>query len=215
MRLNYKLAGFDFDGTLADSADWFIEVLNHLAGEFHFKALSAQDREKMRGLHTREILKHLGIPMWKLPRIAARMRRLAARDRDQIRLFPGIPALFEELHHHGVRIAVISSNSEENVRRIFGSKMTGFTTHFNCGASLFGKTTRLKAVLRRFKLSPSEAIYVGDELRDAIAAREANWHFGGVAWGYSSPEALLAHSPEQFFTRVEEIVPALVDSSAI
>lgn len=37
-----------------------------------------------------------------------------------------------------------------------------------------------------------EAIYVGDEVRDAEAAREARVDFGAVGWGQHSPEALRA-----------------------
>jgi phosphoglycolate phosphatase len=58
-------------------------------------------------------------------------------------------------------------------------------------------------------VNPSDAIYIGDELRDAIAAREAGMHFGAVAWGYATPEALLTRSPDHFFREVAEIAPRL------
>ena len=68
------------------------------------------------------------------------------------------------------------------------------------GPRLFGKPAKLRRVVQRFAVPPSQAIYVGDELRDGEAAQAAGIDFAAVAWGYSTPEALRAQRPARFFT---------------
>jgi phosphoglycolate phosphatase len=53
---------------------------------------------------------------------------------------------------------------------------------------------------------------VGDEIRDAEAARAVGLDFIGVSWGYTKPEALQPHSKEPLFSTPEEIL-ALVGSA--
>lgn len=65
-----RLVLFDFDGTLADSADWFLGVFDQVADRFGYRRLAPGDRERLRGLDSRAILRHLDIPVWKLPLLA-------------------------------------------------------------------------------------------------------------------------------------------------
>ena len=60
-------------------------------------------------------------------------------------------------------------------------------------------------MLKRSGVLPSEAICIGDEIRDADAARAVGIAFGAVAWGFTDVEALRAHEPEMVFVRMEEI----------
>jgi phosphoglycolate phosphatase len=77
--------------------------------------------------------------------------------------------------------------------------------HYSCGASLFGKGPKLRAVLRSSGIPAAEAICIGDEIRDLEAAREAGLAFGAVTWGYTQPASLRAHGPEEVFESFEEI----------
>ena len=47
---NRDLAIFDFDGTIADSAEWFGNALNELARHNGFREISAEQREMLRGV---------------------------------------------------------------------------------------------------------------------------------------------------------------------
>jgi phosphoglycolate phosphatase len=77
---NRNLAIFDFDGTIAGSATWFAGALNELARRNGFREVSAEQRERLRGLSTRAIFAYLGIPSGKLPLVVRQLREIAARD---------------------------------------------------------------------------------------------------------------------------------------
>ncbi|WP_434619743.1 HAD hydrolase-like protein [Azospirillum sp. B2RO_4] len=204
-RRGYRLAVFDFDGTLADSFPWFIGVLNGVADRYGFNRVRADEVERLRGYDARQIMRHLRVPGWKLPFIANHMRQLMARDIDGIRLFDGVPEMLRALNGMGVAVAVVSSNSVENIRNILGAETAGRVAHYGCGASLFGKAAKFRKVLRAAGVPAELAVGIGDEVRDIDAARKLGMGCAAVAWGYARADALAARRPDRLLTRVEEI----------
>ena len=205
-----RLAIFDSDGTLADSFPWFARVLNGVADKYRFRPVAPDEIEALRGLNARELIAHLGVARWKVPLIARHMRKMKARER--IPLFPGTEAMLSTLSQRGVTVAMVSSDNEKNIRATLGRELSALVKHYACGASLFGKASKFKAVLRASGIPASETIAIGDELRDLEAARAAGIAFGAVSWGYTAPEALRAHAPELMFTSMDEICDRLSGS---
>jgi len=138
------------------------------------------------------------------------VRALKARCAGEIPLYEGVPELLRDLAGGGARVAVVSSDGEDSVRRTLGAGAAGRVAYFACGASLFGKAPKIRRVLRAAGVPPADAIAIGDETRDAEAAAEAEVAFGAVAWGYALPEALRARRPDHFFSRVGDIAPVVL-----
>jgi len=157
----YKLISFDFDGTLADSADWVFDRLNQLAGEFKFKSILREEEHIVRGLDTGEMMKYLAVPAWRIPQILARMRSFAAGDVHRLRLFPGIPEMFRGLRNLNLNMGIVSSNSEAIIRQLIGPEIASWVKHYGCGSSLFGKAAKLKTMLRATKTAAPKAIISG------------------------------------------------------
>lgn len=212
--MKYRLAIFDFDGTLADSFPWFLGVVNEAAALYRFRSLGPDEAEALRGHDARRIIRHLALPAWKLPLVARWMRRRMARDIATISLFPGIGEMLHRLSAEGVALGVVSSNAPANVRRVLGPANAALIRHYGCGASLFGKRAKLRRVLRESGVPAASALCVGDEIRDLHAARAEGIAFGAVAWGYTRVDALAAHAPDEVFTGVDEIVERVVRLSA-
>jgi phosphoglycolate phosphatase len=211
--MRYDLAIFDFDGTLADTGPWMFGAINRAAARFGFPQKTVEEIEQMRGLPNREIMRALGIQPWKLPRIAMYMRKLAAAEIGQLALFPGIDGMLARLASGGMRLAIVSSNSEQNVRRVMG-KAGELIGHYECGASMFGKARRFKRVLQRAGVPAARAIAIGDESRDIDAAKEAEIPAGAVTWGYATADLLRSCHPEEMFQTVDEISQRLLAGSS-
>jgi phosphoglycolate phosphatase len=207
--MHCKLVIFDFDGTLADTFPWFMRIINDVADRYRFKRIVPHEVELLRGMGATEIMAHLGVPRWKLPLIAGHMRRRKAREIGETRLFAGVDRLLARLVEAGVRVAIVSSNSEANVRTVLGPALAGHISFFECGASVFGKATRFRKVLRRSGILPPQALCIGDEVRDLDAARRAGIAFGAVAWGFTRAEALQARGPNVLFSSFDEIADSL------
>ena len=162
---NYSLVIFDFDGTLADSFPWFLASLDRTAEQFGLNRVNPDEIEALRLRSSRDVLQHLGVPMLKLPAIAIYMRNIFAESMSDIRMFDGAADMLRSLHDGGVKLALVSSNAEANVRHVLGDA-ADLIDHYACGSSLWGKAQKFGAVLRALRQSPARTLAVGDEIRD-------------------------------------------------
>lgn len=201
-----RLVIFDFDGTLSDSGDWFLSVVDELARKFRFRAVKPDEVEMLRHRSSREVINYLGISRWKMPLIARHLRKLVGRNAHQIELFPGTPDLLERLADTGVRIALVTSNSEANARKILGEQHAARIDFYACGSSLFGKAPKFRRVLKKMGIPATAALAIGDETRDIDAAREVGMRAGAVLWGYASEKVLTAHAPDTLFREPQDIL---------
>ena len=203
--MRYRLAIFDFDGTLADSFAWFMGVVNACADRYGFRRIEPHELETLRGYEARRLIQHLQAPTWKMPLIARYMRTRMAAEIGGISLFPGAEKMLRRLADAGVRIAIVTSNAEPNVRRVMGPRAAALVTDWQCGASVLGKQPKMRKVLRASGIPAAQAISIGDEIRDLHASRAAGIPFGAVGWGFTTLDALRALHPERVFQRMEDI----------
>lgn len=204
--MTYRLAIFDFDGTLADSFPFFLSVFNEIADQHGFARVDSVQADRLRHFGPRDIMRHVGMPAWKLP-LASRSFIERMRDNaDGIALFRGMDETLRALDRLGVRLAVVSSNSEQNVRSVLGPELEALVGQFECGMSIFGKAARIRKVLKAASVAPAQALYVGDQTTDADAARRAGIAFGAVSWGYAPIEALRRAGPQREFATPADLL---------
>src|SRR5215207_7830357 len=129
-KLKYRLAIFDSDGTLADTLPWMRSIFNELAEEHGFRRVETHDYERFRDLHGTALLRELGLPLWKLPRVVNGMRRRMAEHAGKFSLFPEVGDVMHRLAASGVQLAIVSSNSRENVEGILGVVNARLIAHF-------------------------------------------------------------------------------------
>lgn len=206
--LTPRLVVFDFDGTLADSMPFFLEHLDAVARTHRFRSFGADDLDALRGMGTRQLLAHAGLPWWKLPRVSRDFRRRMAACAGSIPLFAGVPAMLAALAQR-LPLGIVTSNSRDNVEAILGDSMR----HVSVGeyaAAFIGKTARLRRVCRHAGVTPAEAVYVGDEERDIEAARASGMQAGAVLWGYAAPSVIAAAKPDYCFEDTASVVTRLL-----
>jgi len=206
---DYRLVVFDFDGTLADSFDWLVRALNEIAPRYRLQPIAPGERDRLREMPARAVLSQLGVTWWKLPAVARALRRRMADDLDGLRLFAGVDSMLHELGTAGLALGIASSNSERNVRRLLGAENLRPVRYLECGAAIHGKRARLRRILSAARVAPSNAIYIGDEIRDLEAAHALGMAAGAVLWGYNSARALRGHDPDRIFESMDAITREL------
>jgi phosphoglycolate phosphatase len=194
---------------LADSVLWLASVFNDVARAHGFRTIDAAEMAMLRGRGNREIVRYLGVPAWKMPFIAMDMRKRAAAAAAQLKLYADAPELLRGLHAKGAILAIVSSNGEPTVRQVLGPELAGLVSHYGCGASIFGKAAKFKAVLKAARVPAGQALSVGDEVRDIEAARQVGIAAAAVSWGYATRELLAAQSPDHLFDAPLQILQAL------
>src|SRR5262249_27583081 len=135
-QMKYRLAIFDFDGTLADSFPFFIRVFNQLAEQHGFNAIDPDLASTYRGYDARQMMEHIGMPAWKLPLVAKSFISLMRQNTASISLFEHTDDMLLHLANKGVTLAIVSSNSYENISLILGPAITKLISQFECGMSI-------------------------------------------------------------------------------
>ena len=209
-RLRVKTLIFDFDGTLADSFELVMEITYELTG---VKPLSKQEEARLRKLPLLKAVREVHIPLHQVPRLLIKGRQMMLERIQEVYPFVGIPEVLQTLHERGYHMLVISSNSEKNVRAFLRAhKLESFFDGVYGSASVFNKTGSLRRVLRRNRLEPADCLYIGDEVRDVVAATRAHIEPVAVAWGYQAPEALAKYHPYALLQEPKELLKLLAAS---
>ena len=206
---------FDFDGTLAQTLDTGVEIFNDIAADYGLDPVTLDEVKELRNLHTRALLDHMGISRLLAVKLGAHVKRLLHDRMDEVKVVCGIREAIRELYEAGFPMGILSSNAAENVRvflvRHGLADCFGFV---EAGVSLFGKTRRIRNVLRQQKVPAENAMYVGDETRDMEASRRAGVCALGVCWGANGREAILTEGPEFCVGKPQEMVAAAKDFAA-
>jgi len=201
-----KIAIFDFDGTLANTFPLFVDSLGDLAARHNFKMPLQSDVDKLRGSSAKEILRELQLPLWRVPKVLSDFRDVMRQRINEIRPFDGVVDALQTLADRQIMLAVATSNSLGNVETVLGDALISRFAALECGATLFGKARRLRRVLQVTHMEKANAIYIGDEIRDADAARKLGIPFGAVAWGYTDLRAMLPLQPYAVFKTPQDLL---------
>ncbi|HKP60317.1 MAG TPA: HAD-IA family hydrolase [Polyangiales bacterium] len=203
-----RAAIFDFDGTVADTFEEMLRVLNGLSGEFGYRPAGPDEIELLRGQSPLEVAKRLGVSWAKIPLIVTRARQELAHAMPRVQPFAGVAEALAELRQRGLAVGLLTSNNRVNVQLFLDRHPITFD-FISTGSGLWTKHRRLARLLRREGLSPAQAAYVGDEVRDIEAGRKLGMRSVAVAWGYTTAQMLAAHAPDQLVQSPAELVPAL------
>jgi phosphoglycolate phosphatase len=201
---------FDFDGTIADSFNTFVSITNRLAIEYGFPILGPEEIQQFRNLSSREIIQQSKVPRLRLPFFLRRFRREFNGEVCNLQPIPGIKEALRALKLRGDRLGIVTSNSEDNVRKFLKAQgLEGLFDFVGGGLPLFGKERVLRQIIRKNQLDPAQVIYVGDETRDVEAARKTAIKVIAVGWGFNTSQALARHQPDFLIQRPGELIEVL------
>lgn len=203
-----KILIFDFDGTIADSLQLFVEIFNKLASKYNYEPASKDQVENLRGKSAREVISSLKIPKYKLPIIFIDGRREFTRSIGELEIFPGMRKLFLLLKK-SYQLGIVTSNSVENVEGFLEKNNIAIFDFIYSDKNLFGKGKVLKGLIKKYNFISEDLIYIGDEVRDIEAAKESNIKIISVSWGFNTREVLLKNKPDAVVDNIEQLVAAI------
>lgn len=192
---------FDFDGTIADSFDYCVNFLAKEAGVY---PLSAEKRADLRGLPLFKIARELNVPWFKMPLLLPRGQRQMTAAVRNVDPFPDLERVIRELHTEKHTLYILSTNTVVNINKFLKRhKLEKYFKEVYGGVGAFGKSPALWRLLREQHIQTRSAVYIGDEIRDVLAARTIGVAVVAVTWGFAKAEDLknsgptgVAHAPE-------------------
>jgi HAD superfamily hydrolase (TIGR01509 family) len=194
---------FDWDGTLADSAQLGLAAFQKTFAELGV-AFPHDIYEATYSPNWYSTYEALGLPRekWKL----ADDLWMKHYGEQTARLIEGAAETIAALHTPGNRLGVVSSGSEERIRReIERSELNAVFDVIICNEQIVNKKPHpegLEIALRRLNSKPEESAYVGDSPEDIQMGKRANVFTIGVRGSYPSSARLLSSEPDIYLESI-------------
>lgn len=204
--MRFRCIVFDFDGTLADTLEETMVILNELAEEYGFRKFSREDMQDAKHMTVSEFVRFLGIPRWRVPRILTKGKRRLTQRLAGIKPINGIPAMLDDLAGRVDHLGILTSNSEDNVRIFLDAHDLRQFEFIKSTPKLMGKARYLRKILRAYGIRSEEMLYVGDEIRDIEAAHDAEIPMAAVTWGFNAASVLEAATPDYLIHHPGELI---------
>lgn len=201
---------FDMDGTIADSFDY---VADFMAREAGMEPLSNEQKEQLRGKSMREMTRQLGYHWWQAIPLFFKGRRRMRHTIKHLESFEGMPEIIRKLHSEGHELFILSANSVRNIRLfLHKQKIHKYFLEIYGGVGMFTKAPALRELLREHNFLIDDAVYIGDEMRDVLAAQSIGLRTVAVTWGFAHRASLkalkptaMADTPDQLMSILEEL----------
>ena len=210
-----KVFVFDVEGTLVDAVMPTLHCWRKTLLAFgHDIPLDALHR--LTGLDGKLMLAQL-LPGTSEPDRKTMIKQQGARYRDeflpQVKPFPGVRALFDELKRRGRGIALATDCQKDELRHYLDiTGVGGLVDAFACGDDVAcGKPAPdlIRLALERIDAAGKRSVMVGDTVFDAEAARNAGIAAVGVLTGRIAEDALRAAGCDAVLSDVTALRAAL------
>jgi phosphoglycolate phosphatase len=207
-----RIALFDLDGTLSDSASGILGSLRLAFDDLGIPRLDPVIERRLLGPPFCESLPPL-IGADRIDAVIERYRTHYARRQFDTRTYDGIEDVLADLRRRGVTLAVATSKPEFHAVPIV--QHLGLGRYFaTIGGDTLDGTRATKAlviaeVLQRLGTPDSgSVIMVGDRVHDVAGAHAHGIPCLGAEWGYGAPGELRAAGADELFAVPSDLLAA-------
>jgi phosphoglycolate phosphatase-like HAD superfamily hydrolase len=169
-----KVIFFDFDGTISDAKSIAYNSMIRALEDFGYN-LDGEKLRKLMGTKMHLILKELGLGTSEVQKVRTRFYKyfIKAAVGGGIRPCVSLNPLWE-MKKGGMPLVVISNSKTSFLRASIKTlKIKGLFKRIYGSEKFKAKDDLLRELFKKFKIKPSEAIYVGDRFSDVEFARDA------------------------------------------
>lgn len=209
----------DLDGTLVDTADDLIAVLNRILADEGIREMTRADAGALLGAGVRAMISR-GFALAETPLDETRLDRLSDRFIPlyaetiavHSRPFPGAVAALDRFEAAGWRLAVCTNKLERLSRLLLGE--LGLADRFAaiCGGDTFPvrkpEAAHLLGTIERAGGDRSRTVMVGDSGTDVKTAQNARVPVVGVTFGYTD-RPVASYGPDAVVDRFDDLFAAV------
>lgn len=208
---------FDFDGTLFNSTQFYLDCFEKLA-----QALG----EPAPNLIRLQATMNAGLR----PQLELFLAHRLADDYDMIletfrsltlahkayleHLYPQVTAVLSQLKSYGYRLHICTNSPQDLCEQHLKSlKIEQYFDHVvggDRGLERKPQTDMLEYLLQTLQIKANEAVLIGDSLVDYQAATAINMPIISVSWGFTSKSELIIAQPTYLINTLHELLDLLV-----
>ncbi len=192
-----KVIVLDFDGTMVESLKPIVHEMNHWIKKVGQEPITEQSLGRWLP-QTDEKRFGWGWIYRRVTEIGLQLVEYRqSKQLQHIRVVPTLMNVLTVLRRQGYRLGIVTTNSEANVRDYL--VLHGWDWLFSfvyTDGGLFGKGRMIERMLEDQEIKPKQLVYVGDEPRDVLAAKEAGVKAIAVTWGFQTEAAFNQIKPD-------------------
>ena len=204
--MNNSILIFDFDGTIADTHSYIITISNRLSREFNYNTIRMDEVERLKDKTSQELIRHLKVPILKIPAIVARGKKEFHQNISHIKPIDGLKDVLYQLKELNTTLGILSSNTLENIMKFLSNHDLDIFDFIDTTHKIWSKDSSLRNLMDKNGFSKEDVIYVGDEIRDITATRKLGIKVAAVAWGYNSARVLEKYHPDFIIYKPQELL---------
>lgn len=208
----YKAVIFDLDGTLLDTLNDIVHVLNATLARFSLAPVTNRQAAQYIGNGARELVRLAvgGENAERLDEILAAYRSAYAEDDgSHSALYDGEEETLASLRRRGISLAVLTNKPHDVAlktdRLFFGKDTFAFVQGQEAGLPLKPAPDGVFRILSALGVKADECLFVGDGETDVLTARNAGMDCVSVLWGYRTKEQLSAVGAKTFARNFGEL----------
>src|SRR6056297_196912 len=194
---------FDYDGVIADSLDFVIDIYNDLAPKYSLGKI--KDKKEFTEFFNGNFfqgLKDNGIKPEISEKFLKDMTDQLAEHTEKTPFFDGIKETLEELAEN-YKLMIITSNLSRVVKKNLDKKDI---TSIGEVVGADKEKSKVKKIEKVTKENPERAIYyVGDTVGDIYEGRKAGVTTIGVTWGFHDKEKMESAEPDHLVGSLKEL----------
>ena len=214
--MKYKIAIFDLDGTLLDTLQDLAISTNHALESFGYPKRTTEEIRQFVGNGIEKLIERAApsnISLDERKRVLDCFKlHYALHCEDHTTPYEGITELLDDLIENKLPIAVVSNKIDSAVQSLcqkyFGNRFA-FTVGEREGIRRKPFPDSVLEVLAKAKISPSDAVYIGDSEVDILTARSAGTDMVCVTWGFRDKDFLLKSGATIFADSVVQLKTTL------
>jgi phosphoglycolate phosphatase len=213
--MKYRLAIFDFDGTLASSLEGISACMTEALIAFGYRPPSQEEVKATVGLTLEDSIRILArqrLSDAQLPEIVKLYRELHdAKAAASIRLFDGVVGLLEDLPSYGIRSALVSNKGRKGLEQILERlKIWAFFDLMLSAEDVEFNKPKPELYSRHIaphfeKISRTEAMVIGDAEIDIRFAKAAGLASCWARYGYGDAAKCRALHPDYEIGQIWEL----------
>lgn len=218
----YKLAIFDFDGTLVDSAPGIVDVMKDVISELGLSDELLQQWSQLVGvplLRQMEILFPDHSNEFHEDLANQYRAKYDSRVIDICPPFPHLADMLQQLRRSNVCITIATSKRSHLVQEVVDHLKLSHYFKMIVGAQ---DVTHHKPhpesvhlTIERLKISPEHVVVIGDSTFDLDMARNAGVDAIGVTTGIHTRELLQKSSPRHIVSGLHEVTPLILNGCCL
>ena len=213
--MKYRLAIFDFDGTLVSSLESITECMTTALNAFGYAVPSPEEVRRTVGLTLEEsvsILTKRKVPVAQLPEVVKFYRQLhETKGVASVRLFDGAGKLLEQLPSHGLKSVLVSNKGRRGLNQILERLKIWAFFDLTLSAEDVECNKPDPQLYARYiaphfaDIAKQQSIVVGDTETDLQFARAAGLASCWVRYGYGDPAKCHKLKPDHEVDNLEEL----------